>query len=67
MHLLGSDIIVKDGLPRVLHGVQLVGVVVACWGRLPREHESCSRGQKGEKKEKTKHMNRRLTDTNRYF
>lgn len=52
MHLLGSDIIVEDGLPCVLHGVQLVGVMmVTCWGRLPGEHECCNRGQ--EEKNKT--------------
>lgn len=44
-HLLGSDIIVQDGLPCVLYGVQLVVVMVACWGWLPGEHECCSRGQ----------------------
>lgn len=53
MHLLRSDIIVQDRLPRVLHGVQLVGVVVACWGRLSGEHERCSRGQEEKKEGKT--------------
>lgn len=46
MHLLGSDVIVQDGLPRVLHGVQLVGVKVACWRWLPGKHERCSRAEK---------------------
>lgn len=45
LHLLGGDIIIEDGLPRVLHGVQLVGVVVACWGRLPREHVRSCKGE----------------------
>lgn len=53
MHLLRSDIIVQDRLPCVLHGVQLVGVVVACWGRLPGEHERCGGGQEEKKEGKT--------------
>ena len=37
LHLLGGDVVVEDGLPRGLHGVQLVGVGVARWCGLPGE------------------------------
>lgn len=54
LHLLGSDIIIEDGLPRILHGVQLVGVVVTSRGWLPGEHERCNMGQEERKKNKNK-------------
>lgn len=40
-HLLRGDVIVQNGLPSVLHGVQLVSVGVTGRRRLPWEHVRC--------------------------
>lgn len=65
LHLLGSDVVVEDGLPCVLHGVQLVGVVITSWGRLPGKHKCCSRTQGRGKTEGERHMSRRFSDSHR--
>lgn len=43
LHLLGGDVVVEDGLARVLHGVQLVlAGVPRRGGQLPLEQVSSS-------------------------